>query len=83
MGTKNNPGKFDCYDAAEPNEPMFTLLARDRSAPQLIREWADMRRELAQFKGTWTTAEREKIQEAYDCADAMDKWRSTNRPEQP
>lgn len=29
MGTKNNPGAFDCYANAEPDEPMFVLLARD------------------------------------------------------
>ncbi|HAW11807.1 MAG TPA: aspartate decarboxylase, partial [Chloroflexi bacterium] len=29
MGTKNNPGKFDCYDDAHPDEPMFVLLGRD------------------------------------------------------
>ena len=34
MGTKNNPGQFDCYRNAEPDEPMFVLLARDERAPQ-------------------------------------------------
>ena len=29
MATKNNPGKFDCYTNAEPDEPMFILLGRD------------------------------------------------------
>lgn len=43
MGTKNNPGKFDCYAAAHPDEPLFTLLARDPSAPHLIRLWACVR----------------------------------------
>ena len=43
MGTKNNPGKFDCYDAAEPDEPMFTLLARDRLAAHLVSIWAKLR----------------------------------------
>lgn len=39
MGTKNNPGKFDCYDAALPDEPMFVLLARD----PVVREWVRRR----------------------------------------
>ena len=26
MGTKNNPGKWDCYANAEPDEPMIKLV---------------------------------------------------------
>ena len=33
MATKTKPGAFDCYSKAEPDEPVFTLLARDPSAP--------------------------------------------------
>jgi hypothetical protein len=40
MGTKRNPGQYDCYAKAEPDEPMFVLLARDPTAPQLVRDWA-------------------------------------------
>lgn len=43
MGTKRNPGTYDCYAAAHPDEPMFTLLGRDHSAALLIRLWAAMR----------------------------------------
>lgn len=43
MGSKNNPGKFDCYEAAHPDEPMFVLLGRDESAPHLVRLWANIR----------------------------------------
>jgi hypothetical protein len=42
MGTKNNPGEFDCYSKALPDEPMFVLLARDPRSVQLVRMWADM-----------------------------------------
>jgi len=28
MATKKNPGEFDCYANAGPDEPMFVLLAR-------------------------------------------------------
>lgn len=31
MGTKNNPGEFDCYANAAPDEPMFILLGRDQT----------------------------------------------------
>ena len=44
MSTKNNPGPFDCYANAEPDEPMFVLLARDRHAAALVHLWAAMRR---------------------------------------
>lgn len=43
MGTKNNPGSFDCYEAAEPDEPMFVLLARDPLAAHLVAIWSHIR----------------------------------------
>lgn len=72
MGTKNNPAPFDCYANAEDDEPMFILLARDVQAPTLVRRWAHQRAELG-------TADAAKVQEALDCADAMEKWRLENR----
>lgn len=29
MGTKNNPGKYDCYAKLEPDEPHFVLRGKD------------------------------------------------------
>lgn len=66
MGTKNNPGQFDCYANAEPDEPMFVLLGRDRHAPTLVWLWATLR-ELDE-------EEPAKIVEARHCAAAMLKW---------
>lgn len=43
MGSKTNPGKFDCYAAALPDEPMFVLLGRDPLAPFLVSIWAAVR----------------------------------------
>lgn len=66
MGTKNNPGKFDCYANAEPDEPMFVLLGRDPSAHLLVALWALMR-----------SAEGEdvaKLEEARDCSHALFRW---------
>jgi len=63
MGTKNNPGQFDCYANAAPDEPMFILLGRDRHAPALVHLWSVMR----QLEGEST----DKIQEAIACRDAM------------
>lgn len=71
MGTKNNPGDFDCYANAEPDEPMFVLLGRDRHAPDWVDMWADIRE-----------AEEEdviKVEEARACARAMDAWRKSQR----
>lgn len=43
MATKNQPGDYDCYANALPDEPMFILLGRDRNAPSLVEAWADVR----------------------------------------
>lgn len=69
MGTKNNPGRFDCYASAEPNEPMFILLARDEKAPALVRQWVATRAMRDQSK-----ANDAKAREALACAEAMETW---------
>ena len=71
MGTKNHPAPFDCYANAEPDEPMFVLLARDKHAPQLVEAWAELR--------FHDDEDPDKVQEARDCADAMRDWREANR----
>lgn len=71
MGTKRNPGKFDCIAAAEEDEPMFVLLGRDRQAPQLVEDWAATREILGE--------DPEKVREARECAKAMRVWRTINR----
>ena len=67
MGTKNNPGKHDCYDKAEDDEPMFVLLARDAMAPELVRKWAE-EREMCHEDVSVT-------REARLCAAQMEVWR--------
>lgn len=64
MGSKRNPGQFDCYAAAAPDEPMFVLLGRDRHAAFLTRLWGLLRARDGE--------DAEKIEEAFACADAMD-----------
>ncbi len=66
MGTKNTPGAFDCYANAEPDEPMFILLGRDRDAASLVRLWALMRHAAGE--------DEKKVTEALQCAEAMDGW---------
>lgn len=69
MGTKNNPGSYD----AEPDEPMFVLLGRDRHAPVLVRLWALLRHR--------DDEDEEKVAEALRCADAMADWlRAIGKP---
>ncbi len=68
MGTKNHPGAFDCYAAADDDEPMFVLLARDEQAPELVEKWAATRR---RDRGQ----DDPKAAEAMDCARAMRSYR--------
>lgn len=63
MGTKNNPGQFDCYANAGPDEPMFILLGRDPMAPSLVRMWAQAREADGELP--------DKVEEAQVCAEAM------------
>lgn len=70
MSTKNNPGKFDCYAAAGPDEPMFILLGRDKHAPTLIWLWATLR-EL-------DSEEPEKVEEARQLVTDICKWQVAN-----
>lgn len=71
MGTKNNPGDYDCYETAEPDEPMFVLLARDSLAPALVEMWAAVR----EIMGTDIL----QSNEAMACAEAMRRWHEVNR----
>lgn len=70
MATKNNPGDFDCYEKAEPDEPMFVLLGRDKHAPTLVWLWAVLR-ELDQELPA-------KVKEARECAVAMIEWKNNH-----
>lgn len=73
MGTKRNPGEFDCYEHAEDDEPMFILLARDESASFLVDAWADKREQNIRL-GLHPEEDRAKVREARECAAAMRLW---------
>jgi hypothetical protein len=66
MATKNNPGAYDCYANADPDEPMFVLLGRDKHAPTLVWLWAALR-ELDQEDPA-------KVKEAQQCMADMLTW---------
>jgi hypothetical protein len=75
MGTKNNQGPFNCHAAALPDEPIFTLLARDPAAPEAIRHWVASREAFGKHV---TDEDFTKLQEARTTADEMKAWRDAN-----
>jgi hypothetical protein len=66
LGTKNNPGAFDCYANAAPDEPMFVLLGRDPLAPFVVALWAKLR--------ALTRGHDAKVEEASKCLRMMWDW---------
>jgi hypothetical protein len=77
MGSKNKPGEFDCYANALPDEPMFILLGRDPSGPDLVNDWADIR-EAEIGSGKRPESDRAMVEEARQCATNMRLWRRQN-----
>lgn len=77
MGTKKNPGEFDCYEKALPTEPMFHLLARDKSAPDLIEAWAARRKQEIK-DGDYPIEDLVMVDEAIYVAIEMRRWRKQN-----
>lgn len=73
MATKNNPGAYDCYAKAHPDEPMFVLLGRDQSAALLVRLWALVRHGRVE-SGARPPSDAEKVAEALKCADDMEAY---------
>lgn len=91
MGTRLNPGRFDCHAAALDDEPRFTLLARDPLAGFLVSIWSSMRmadQEAAEAKfrtmikrvlpAYWLAPDVDAGNEAIDCAMKMFAWRAAN-----
>lgn len=73
MSTKENPGTYNAYAKAEPDEPMFVLLARDREAPAVIRIWATLW--LQELKlGIRPESDRAQVEEALRCMSEMEIW---------
>jgi hypothetical protein len=77
MATKSNPGKFDCYKTALPDEPMFVLLARDPDFSRLVREWMH-RRHRDILCGDRPDTDIELVQQAGQCAMDGENWRRRN-----
>lgn len=67
MGTKTQPGPFNCYGEATPDEPIFTLLARDPDAALVVEIWASIREA--------RTGPTDRTREARHVAHTMRTWR--------
>jgi hypothetical protein len=63
MATKADPGPYNCYASAEPDEPMFILLGRDPHAPTLVWLWSVLREIHGEDKA--------KVDEARECVVQM------------
>jgi len=72
MGTKRNPGQYDCYFKAELDEPIFTLRGKDPVAWFLVMLWVRIREVLA--GDDLPEAYRAKLKEAWATAEAMRGW---------
>ena len=77
MGSKKQPGMFDCYSAALPDEPMFILLARDPDAPVYVRQWASRRAAKVLYRMA-PPNDALKVCEALVNAEQMELWRAAN-----
>lgn len=65
MGTKLQPGKYDCHSKLKADEPHFVLKSTDPLAPELVERWALLA----------TDQPMEKRQEALNCARDMREWK--------
>jgi hypothetical protein len=92
MGDNHTAAAFDCF-AADPDEPMFPLLASDPLAPWMTPIWSAVRRGdlmaaqahfgrmIAQVGVDCIQApDFNKALEALACARAMQAWREGNKP---
>jgi hypothetical protein len=62
-----------CLKNVHPGEPIFVLRAQDKLAPALVRAWA--------LRAEGYGCPPEKVQEAYDCAEAMEHWPTRKYPD--
>jgi hypothetical protein len=92
MSSKICPGLYDAYSKALNDEPYFMLLARDKTAPAKIRQWADEKRSsvVSEFGASRDSLqadparqaeyrhEMEKCRDADMIAHDMEDWRAIN-----
>ena len=79
MGTKNQPGEFDCHGAAHGDEPIFTLRADDEQAPEVVVDWIKARlfREFLAGRLELVDEDRDrKLKQASECEMDMRAWKA-------
>lgn len=74
MGTKSDPGNFNCYENAMEDEPMFILLGRDKQAPAALEKWANERAKAVR-QGKKPEEDMEQVHDARKTALEMKAWR--------
>lgn len=77
MGTKASEMRDGCFAKAALDEPIFVLRAQDRSAPKLVRQWAEIFRQHHLKVGTAGHELAKAISkhtEALEVANAMEEW---------
>lgn len=65
------------FAKAKDGEPLFLLMARDPSAPELIESWAHTR-EAEVTAGRRPASDLAQVREARECAQEMRAWRDAN-----
>lgn len=82
--TKNEWG---CFQAAEDDEPVFTLRAKDALAPTVILFWCSLLEQAQSAEGFQTKDEfqhlQDKLVDARHCARAMIEWQRANTHKVP
>jgi hypothetical protein len=71
MGTKRQPGTYDCWSNLEVDEPYFVIAGRDPAAATLVRMWMFSRKELIR-QGKKPKSDYALVEEARAVADAME-----------
>lgn len=72
MGTKKNPGKFDCYKEAADDEPLFIIRGSDSTAGALIVLWRALKKQLREDGKS--TISNDRLEEALALRDEMDAY---------
>lgn len=82
MRAKDEVAGLGCLGKAEPDEPVFVLLARDAFAPKLVEAWCEL--VLDAYDGAPpTTHTQVKIQEARELAEQMLAWQTAHQRKIP
>lgn len=70
-----------CLGRSADDEPVFILVARDKFASRMVREWADLVEMEAKRTAELTATRKAKIAEARTLAMKMDAWAVKKLPD--